>query len=139
VQEIEVTFNIEVKEDFVDMLVNWSDWLGTGYCGYWAFGVVQDPSIGWLFADCDEDGYCSDELKAQFAEAERIWRKEHGEPHDGPCETLPKRFHSMDKNNVLEVIRQGVKRYGPDFQEQYDSESLDVAVQMTFLHEVVYG
>jgi hypothetical protein len=134
-EEIEVTFKIKVDDDLVDMILNHPDVFMTSYSGYWARGIKCGTGAshprGWLVYE-QEDGEEPD--KETEDRAIRMWDLGNNAPP-----LMPPRFYVLDKKAVLDVIREGVKRYGPEFQQEYDSISLDWAIQMVLLKECRYG
>jgi hypothetical protein len=120
-----ITQNVKRDQSFYDMLLNYSDVFMSGYSGYWAFGVKVNG--GWLAFDFGDEEPPSD------AKAERVRAKFNED------RTIPPRWYLINLETVDRIVTEGCKRYGFDFQEQYDATSLDVAVQLALLGDIVYG
>ena len=79
-----------------------------------------------------EDESAADEL-GLFSDEEFIALYEAQEPR------AMKHVSRLDEFAALAVIRHGVLTYGLEFQQQYDGDSLDQALQQVLLGKQVYA
>lgn len=122
-----LTVAVQIKREthFYDMILNYVDIFASAYVGYWAYGIRV--SGGWLIYDFGDEEITKDgDTDAVVEEFTKSGN-------------LPPRWHYLDVYTVDRIVTEGCKRYGFDFQNNYDAVTLDVAVQLALLGEIVYG
>jgi hypothetical protein len=124
------TFTLTVAVDpfWVEYLTQNVDIFNRKYAGYWAYGAVLDPELGWLVCDTVAADEVPSDADCDLAEAR--WRA--GEP-------LPAHWYRLGRSAALRAWEEGVKRWGVDWYDHTDAEREDVVVQLALLGEVRYG
>lgn len=124
-----VQVNVEVDPSFVEFLLDYPDVFGLDYIGYWGRGLRLRGRRGWLVVEYesleDELGPMDDDLI--------VVRFERGDKE--VCDFC----HFMGEQQVVEIIKKGVANIGTDFQESYDGDSLDLAIQQALLGSHTYA
>lgn len=69
----------------------------------------------------------------------REWRGMTVKGFDDPYRQMAELAYILDEHMAHRVIREGIKKFGASFQEDYDGNSLDNALQMALLGEVRYA
>ncbi len=129
--QVELNVDKEAYDSFVDFLTQWPDIFSTDYVGYWVRGYRTRDKAGtkvWLmheFEECDQEA-SPEEVKFAIDQ----YKGGGG---------MPPNWYVLDANTAHKVVAAGVSRYGGNFCDNYDAESLDVAMQMAFLGEIRYG
>lgn len=133
--EIQVVHRVEVDPEFVGFLLDYPDIFGPDYIGYWAYGISLKPYgvRGWLVAEFEsleeECGPLSDE---------QIWNAYNGIEAEGR-EVVTEFCHLLDEEAAHRVIEAGVRTWmKPNFQQDYDGNTLDMALQVALLGSHTY-
>ncbi len=149
----QVTTEVEVPDDWIDLVVRHADMFSHSYIGYWAYGrrpvtTAEDeceedmgdtppealappanPRSAWLVYEMGDDGQPSNEDEDRAVLAYRA-----GQP-------LPEGWHVLDEAAAARAHVEGVKRWGVEWQdgEHADAVGYDVVLQLALLGEVRYG
>lgn len=132
---VEVVVRVPVDPQFVSDVLRSPDLYLGDYCGYWAYGAKIDGRW-WVV---EEESFVE-----QYYQQLRAINKPDA------IDTLIEQFlaegreefeyaHLLDDQAVRRIVQAGCNRYGPGFQQQYDGDSLDVAVQEGLLGEHTYA
>jgi len=127
------TITVAVDPQWVDYITHRADIFGRPYyAGYWACGIMQDPELGWLVAECDDRERWPLPDEPETTRVEALWRA--GEP-------LPPRWYRLDRAAALRMYEEGVKLCGVEWygSAAHDGALEDVLLQLVLLGEVRYG
>ena len=132
-----VTFEVEVPEQWIELLTQCDDIFMSTCCGYWLRGIDQDASSpvskGWLVWEDDEKSARRGK-EPNVKEACFIWSMK-------PGHALPPHYFSLDRAAAVKAYVEGVKLWGVDWYNSPDTDSTryDVVIQMALLGENKYG
>lgn len=152
--EFPVTVKVseEAVEQLIDFMINWPDIFASGYIGYWGYPLrlfdAEGKKDGWLIVelddmDCEPGPFTIEKIRTHYrTTGERKFSiKAKYKRGGGSNEVADREFlvTRLDREAAMKVIGAGIKRQGKDFVENYDAETLDVAIQEALLGDVVYG
>lgn len=130
--KVKVEIEVDLSEDWIELVTNHNDLFNRKYCGYWAYGMEHDDTLGWLVHEHDDQRTVAQ--VSQHPEYHAIvdaWRS--GAP-------LPEGWYRFNKDTAVKAWCEGMKMYGYDWYEKVgDCETFDNAIQMALLGELRYG
>lgn len=130
----QVSFEVEVEPDWIDLCTKHNDLFMTSYCGYWMRGMEQDDKLGWLCYEFDYSSTATSirdmEDSPEYQSIVEAWRN---------GEKLPDHWYRLDEAAAIKAWVEGVKKFGTDWYEEADSTYYDIVIQMALLGSVVYG
>jgi len=127
--------------EMADFLLRYPDVFGTGYIGYWAYGIqlrdLDRTTAGWLVCEMhDEEQPTANEARAIEAHFTATGERKFGY-------TGKRNFtvYLLDEIAVIEICKQlaiaNINGTGGPL--DYDGHSLDYAIQVALLGSQVYG
>jgi hypothetical protein len=152
--KIKVEKEVTVPPDFCEMVLRFGDVFDHGYIGYWANGFrvkgVEDVWAVVEYESRDEalEEVPDDERRAGLAKVDgrgigpRIVLAKLGREYrldELPLPILHEYYHVLDLEAVGRAVKYGMENFSLDFCEQYDGDSLDVALQYALLGEHRYA
>lgn len=125
-----VEFEIDVDQDWIDMLVHGSSVFATNQCGYWMYGMEHSHVLGWLCFEHDEETIGTVSSNPEYKHIVKLWKE--GKP-------LPEKWFRLNLDAATKAYAEGCKRAGINWYEHSDATEYDIVIQMVLLGEVRYG
>lgn len=126
-QKCHTTIRVKVDDDWIEYVTRGNtDMFEQAYhSGYWAYGVENNGTQGWLVYE-----YGDDDIPDEHEDAVRAWLNH---------EELPARYHRFDRKFAFKSFAEGVKRNGVNWLENADGPEMDSAIQRALFGVEKYG
>lgn len=125
-----IELEIEVDDQWVELLTKYNDIFRADHCGYWLAGMERDET-GWLAHEQDNDENANIvSKKPGYSDIVLAWKL------DKP---LPEGWFRINKETAIAIWVQGVKEYGIHWYETSDALTYDYLIQKVLLGEHRYS
>jgi hypothetical protein len=128
-RKIEV--EIEVDDQWIELLTKYNDIFRTDHCGYWLAGMERNDELGWLAHEQDDDENANIVSRSpEYQDIVDAWLTGR---------SLPERWFRINKETAIAVWIEGVKEYGIAWYETSDANTYDYLIQKVLLGEHRYA
>jgi hypothetical protein len=100
--------------------------------GYWAHGRPM-KGRGWLIFEQPE----LDDLYPGWTVDDILGLDPELDGQDGTTRYVY--VHRFGPDKAVEAVRHGLEQFGPNFQQQWDAQMMDQAVQLSVFRKIKYG